>query len=272
VDTLGIDLAAQPANTAACLIRWPGQGRPGVAEPPVAGLDDEALVIRMLDADRIGIDAPFGWPDAFRTAVETWTVEGRWNGSPAPEPLRLRATDLVVRRLGRTPLSVSSDRIAIPAMRCAHVLTLHAQRRGLPLDRVHGAAVEVYPAAALAAWGLDSRGYKKPEAVDQRRALARALTASTVCLLADAEERCAARPWSPRWWRAPRRSASPSRPRIAADRSRARAGSTSRSPAPSRACAAVDGRSTVGPVGAYTSERRIVLVGQVAVIVEELFA
>lgn len=77
------------------------------------------------------------------------------------EPLRFRATDLAVRRAGAQPLSVSTDRIGVAAMRGARIQHL-ALTRGLEVDRsgASGRIAEVYPAAALRHWGLTSTGYK----------------------------------------------------------------------------------------------------------------
>jgi hypothetical protein len=55
-------------------------------------------------------------------------------------------------RRGQLPLSVSTDRIAYPAMRIARLLGAVA---GEPVDRTGaGRIVEGYPAAALRVWGL----------------------------------------------------------------------------------------------------------------------
>lgn len=68
-----------------------------------------------------------------------------------------RATDRWVHhRCGLWPLSVSTDRIAYPALRAAPLLM------GMPRDG-SGPVVEVYPAAALRRWGLAHRGYKGQE-------------------------------------------------------------------------------------------------------------
>jgi hypothetical protein len=88
--------------------------------------------------------------------------EGRaWPGSDQ-RSLCFRETDRVVHReTGRCPLSVSSDRIAIPAMRAAAVLSTLAAR-GTAVNRSGlGRIVEVYPAAALRRWGLRASGLKK---------------------------------------------------------------------------------------------------------------
>src|SRR5688572_33393535 len=111
--TLGIDLSSMPEGTAACRIRW-SKNR-AVAEPPVPGCDDEELDELIKKADVVGIDAPFGWPEEFVKAVAGWkrTV---WSKDERRR-LQFRATDLFVQEQLRIwPLSVSTDRIALPAM------------------------------------------------------------------------------------------------------------------------------------------------------------
>lgn len=154
---LGIDLAASPKNTAACLLD-------GLAATLHDGCDDDALVALAKQCDKVAIDAPFGWPDPFVTAVVAHR-DGRVWPTPPDTPtedhraaLSYRLTDRIVMAT-RRPLSVSSDRIGVTAMRCAHLLQLFAE--GEPVDRTgKGRFVEVYPAAALARWGLDPAGYK----------------------------------------------------------------------------------------------------------------
>ncbi|MGJ0120767.1 DUF429 domain-containing protein [Williamsia sp. MIQD14] len=157
--TVGVDLAAEPAKTACAVVEW-AAGRAEVTALRL-GADDAVLVAAADGADRVGVDAPFGWPDAF---VE-FVVAHHHGGAPTTGPLNTRAargplvrrhTDEVVRvETGLIPLSVSADLIAHVALRCSSVL------RALDVsDRVHGTAAEVYPAAALRTWGLRSRGYK----------------------------------------------------------------------------------------------------------------
>ncbi len=67
VKTLGIDLAARPKKTAACMIEW-RDGRATVQRLD-AGHGDPVLCRLIAEADRVGIDAPFGWPDEFVEAV-----------------------------------------------------------------------------------------------------------------------------------------------------------------------------------------------------------
>jgi hypothetical protein len=171
--TLGIDLASQPVNTAACLIDW-GPARAAVALH--AGLDDDALLALMSRADvaRVGIDAPFGWPEHFRTTLNAYAREGAWpagDSVQAMRDLRLRATDLYVQgRTGKWPLSPVAERIGVVAMRCARLL---AQMPG-PLDRSgRGRQIEVYPAAALSCWLAGERRYGSYKGAGAEREAAR---------------------------------------------------------------------------------------------------
>lgn len=155
--TLGIDLASMPKDTAACLVRWEC-GR-AVAEAPRLGCTDADLDALIREADVIGIDAPFGWPDAFRAAVADWTATAWTDDADLRTRLRLRLTDRRVHeQLGLTPLSVSTDRIALPAMRAMALL----RRHGVTDRSGDGRFFEVYPAGSLKAWGLPHRGYKGP--------------------------------------------------------------------------------------------------------------
>jgi predicted nuclease with RNAse H fold len=165
VVTVGVDLAAEPANTAIVLLSWAGNG--AEVQELTVGADDATLVQDIVAADKAGIDCPLGWPRRFvefvaqheaSSFVAPVDVVGRdWR-----RQLALRETDLVTRRLtGRTPLSVAADRIGLAAMRCAGLLAQLARTAGQPVDRTGaGVVVEVYPAAALKQWGLIHRGYK----------------------------------------------------------------------------------------------------------------
>ncbi len=164
--TLGIDLASQPSNTAACLVRWsPGRA---VVERAQAGLDDASLLALAAESDVCGIDAPFGWPDAFARNLGAhhsgapWPT--RWS-KPAYGELCYRRTDHhVIETAQVRPLSVSADRIGIAAMRCAWLLGELGVR-----DRSgDGRVFEVYPAAALSVWRLRGKAsYKGKDAVGE---------------------------------------------------------------------------------------------------------
>lgn len=195
--TLGIDLAASPDKTAACTIDW-ATGEVVLLPRPT---DDDALVSAIATADMTGIDVPLGWPDAFVDAM----VAHR-DGAPWPpmadvpptdrEPLRFRHTDRHTQQTGARPLSVSTDRIGVAAMRGARLQQL-ARDRGVVVDRsgLTGQVLEAYPAAALRAWGLTSSGYKRPPNVAALRLLVHAFTERCgslaprlATLLADADD------------------------------------------------------------------------------------
>lgn len=172
--TLGIDLAASPDRTGAATIDWAARTVTLHDRP----LDDEGLLALAGDGiDKIGIDVPLGWPDAFVAAVAAHADGDAWPkpASPDSEPpdseppdpaehrrtLRFRRTDLhYAATAGTWPLSVSSDLIAVSAMRYA---ALEPHLRAIaPVDRagIAGLLAETYPAGALRVWGLPSRGYK----------------------------------------------------------------------------------------------------------------
>jgi predicted nuclease with RNAse H fold len=164
VRTLGIDLAAQPANTSACAVEW-GPGRPIVSQLR-SGLDDETLLEAIAGADKVAIDAPFGWPDEFVEAVTAHRNRAGWPGSGEDQDLyrfqlSFRATDRrLIEQGARRPLSVSTDLIGVVAMRCAYLLDRLAAY-GQPVDRAgSGKVIEAYPAPALTSWGLSATGYK----------------------------------------------------------------------------------------------------------------
>ena len=152
--TLGIDLSSMPAGTAACSITW--KAKQATALPPLVGCTDDQLDKLITQANVIGIDAPFGWPDDFVAAVAHWT-DTKWS-SVNRDQFQFRETDRAVRqRVARWPLSVSTDRIALPAMRAMALLCRH----GVTDRSGDGRFFEVYPAGSLFCWGFRCRGYKR---------------------------------------------------------------------------------------------------------------
>jgi hypothetical protein len=139
--SLGIDLAAEPPNTAACEITWTAQR--AHARLYADRLDDGRLLTLIETADKVGIDCPFGWPLPFVSAVAIHANAAAWPGrgqlgSSHRQSLRYRLTDKVVhQQVGIWPLSVSTDRIGVTAMRCAALLDALAAA-GHPVDRAGG--------------------------------------------------------------------------------------------------------------------------------------
>jgi predicted nuclease with RNAse H fold len=168
VITAGVDLAAQPERTAVATIKW-AAGR-AVVEDVARPADDKVILQAVKQADKTGIDCPFGWPAAFVSFVTSHHaghVSLRADGPSSRRTLTMRRTDILVHeQLGLTPLSVSADRIAHVALRCAVLLTKLEAARG-PVDRSgSGPVAEVYPAASLRSWGLDHHGYKQQTKTD----------------------------------------------------------------------------------------------------------
>lgn len=162
---IGVDMSAAPTNTAACVLR-PGEGRLLVEPPRRRQTDADLLVLLggLQPGEVAGLDCPLGWPLPFLAALAAHAAHEPWphRGRPGDEvraEMRLRATDRVVHELtGRTPMSVSADRIGATAMRAAHLLDALGSTRGEPVRR-NGSdvVIEVYPAAARRRWGLDPR-------------------------------------------------------------------------------------------------------------------
>lgn len=113
-----------------------------------------------------GIDCPVGWPRAlipFLTGHLTFDADPvlAHDGIEGRRLLAYRDTDrFVTRRTGLIPLSVSADRLAHPAMRCAVIQARIAALHGPQPRDGSGRLAEVYPAASLKLWGLVARGYK----------------------------------------------------------------------------------------------------------------
>ena len=161
VHVLGVDLAAQAKATGAVLIAG---GPSAWSASEVSGpLDDDALVDVVSTVDVVGVDSPLGWPVAFVDAVAAHSVFRPWPGGVDRSTLTHRDTDRVIRLYGiRAALSVSADKLGSVAMRCALLQRRWAEEVwGAPgardgSDRL----VETYPAAALASWRIECRGYK----------------------------------------------------------------------------------------------------------------
>lgn len=176
----GVDLAADPARTGIAVIREDHDRV--VVERVELGAADDAVLAVVRDVHRAGIDVPFGWPAPF-VAYICAQATGQVPAPPATDPawrrsMAQRTTDLHVRtRTGLIPLSVSTDRIAYPALRWAALESrlldggLHVPRDG------SGRSCEVYPAAALARWGFPHRGYKGSKNAAHRHHLVTRLVA-----------------------------------------------------------------------------------------------
>jgi predicted nuclease with RNAse H fold len=166
--TLGIDLSANPKKTGVAWVDWKGE-RATVTNIQVGMSTDDELVEEIRRADKTGIDCPLGWPSKFIDYV-TQHRDGHVTLPERPRrELCYRETDLFVTQVtGVRGLPVTADRIGSTAMRCAAILSMLAAK-GYTVDRSgSGPVVEVYPAASLARWKLNHKGYKRPENVVRR--------------------------------------------------------------------------------------------------------
>jgi len=160
----GIDLAAEPKGTALALIEW--NNNQAKLQELFLGVDDAQIVEAAKSANKIGIDCAFGWPVEF---FEFLTQHMNPNQKPKGidgamdwrRTLSYRETDREVRKItGRWPLSVSTDRLGLTAMRNAGLLA-RFQEAGVNVDRSgEGTACEVYPGATLRLWCSDTAGYR----------------------------------------------------------------------------------------------------------------
>jgi hypothetical protein len=136
--TLGVDLAAADVRTAIAAVRWTdGQA---TVESANLGVSDGQLIEAILRADKAGLDCPLGWPAKFVSFVVAQQSgqlppTAHTDSSSWRRQLAYRVTDEVVRaETGLVPLSVSADRIAHAAFRCASLLARLAAE-GRPVDR-----------------------------------------------------------------------------------------------------------------------------------------
>ena len=167
-DIVGIDLAAQPEKTGLVVLR----GSQVVAAR--SNVTDEMIIDHVHHAAQVGVDVPFGWPQPFvehltqharRKPTGNQRVSEQDAGKDSSiswrRTMAMRETDRAVHAAtGVRPMSVSTDRIAYPALRWSVIepqLMVDTARDG------SGVVAEVYPAAALKQWGLPHRGYKKDE-------------------------------------------------------------------------------------------------------------
>jgi len=166
--TAGVDVAAEPRGTALAIVEW-ADNTARLAELTL-NVADDVIVEAAIRADKIGIDCALGWPIEF---VDFVVDHAKTDTPPSPvdggmewrRRLAYRETDRHIRaRTGRWPLSVSTDRLGLTAMRTAGLLARMAAS-GIDVDRSgFGDVVEVYPGATLRWWGCDTQGYRTARA------------------------------------------------------------------------------------------------------------
>lgn len=162
--TVGVDLAAEAKGTALAVVSWSGGA--AALEDLAVGVADGPIVAASVGAAKVGIDCALGWPDAFVRFVVTHAAgdvadPAADGGIDWRRTLAYRETDRRVRAVtGRWPLSVSTDRLGLTAMRCAGLVD-RLRDAGLDVDRSGvGRIAEVYPGGSLRLWGIRVDGYR----------------------------------------------------------------------------------------------------------------
>lgn len=164
--TAGVDLAAEPKGTALAVIEW--KETSATLVDLQLGVADETIVEASRVVDKLGIDCALGWPIEF---VEFLNNHANLKSITFPDGgmdwrrrTSFRESDRHVREVtGKWPLSVSTDRLGLTAMRCAG-LQGRIQQGGIEIDRSgSGKIVEIYPGASLRLWGFDTAGYRANE-------------------------------------------------------------------------------------------------------------
>jgi hypothetical protein len=161
--SVGVALATNPQDNAACVIEWSAQGHGSISDLTL-GVGDGvllALAMKALPDGRVAVDAPFGWPEPFYDAIEAFRLSGEWpeHFTDDQQELRVRLTELMVSHaIGVTPSRASNDRPWAVRMRCARLLS-DLWRAAGAVDRTgEGVAVEVHLEATLLLWGISDLG------------------------------------------------------------------------------------------------------------------
>jgi len=138
------------------------------------GLDDVQIAAMVAEAKElygnvlIALDAPLGWPSALGKSLADH-VAGQPLNYPAHHLFRRETDTFIKKTFGKQPLDVGADRIARTAHSALTLLSEISEQLDcdIPLawqKNFSGvAAIEVYPAATLLAYGWPASGYKKPD-------------------------------------------------------------------------------------------------------------
>lgn len=168
----GLDLSAEPKGTALSILEVSNAGVK--LQSLELGLRDSQIVAASTGVEKLGIDCALGWPIAFVDFLQhhaaAATNKSAFEGSiELRRTLAYRETDRMVREAtGRWPLSVSTDRLGMAAIRCAGLLSALGAT-GANVSRAgEGLVVEVYPAASMRIWQLENAGYRNDSDVRSR--------------------------------------------------------------------------------------------------------
>lgn len=182
---IGVDCAVQPENVGIAVGSFV-EGGPGLIKHVEVGRKKMDLVAYLADliADDecvlLALDAPLGWPSRMGEVLHQHEAGSVLGGlSNTANRLFQRETDLIVRaHTNKRPLDVGADRIARTAHAALLLLARLREHVGQPIPLAWEAglpnasvAIEVYPAATMAARGWRVSSYKKKDAADSRMTL-----------------------------------------------------------------------------------------------------
>lgn len=155
----GIDLASQAVRTGLAILSVDAAALR--VEQLDVGVHDSAIIEAVMQSVKTGVDVPLGWPDRFVELLSAHHAGRSQQCAGWRTEAVLRLTDRALQEdFGLRPLSVSTDRIAYPALRWSGI---EAQLKLVGIDTARdgsGRICEVYPAGFLFQHGLTHRGYK----------------------------------------------------------------------------------------------------------------
>jgi predicted RNase H-like nuclease len=180
IQIIGVDCATVNSKVGLAFGRF-ADGRAIITEAYLCPKDktvSEMIVAALQPPTLLALDAPLGWPAPLGRALVDHTA-----GKPIPafpDELFNRETDRFIQQtVGKRPLEVGADRIARTALAALRLLGEIGRAAGQPIPLAWrpdfpgaAAAIEVYPAATLKAYGLPAQNYKKPAQKEARAAMA----------------------------------------------------------------------------------------------------
>lgn len=181
ITIIGIDCATQSKNLGLALGHFHNDG--GRLEQVLTGSLERSATntianwMRLNTTTLLALDSPLGWPIDLGESLYAHEA-----GQPIyreANQLFRRLTDRMVKvETGKQPLDVGADRIARTAHWTLGLLQELREKTGESIALAWNSslqaqtyAIEVYPAATLAAYGVKSSGYKKKEGVAARKKL-----------------------------------------------------------------------------------------------------
>lgn len=180
MNIIGVDCATQDKNVGVALGRLTSTHLEvlDVYDPHRSGSVLEYLVKSYVlgEPTLLALDAPLGWPAELGPALVRHTA-GDHIAITANKLFQRRTDACIKEKLDRQSLNVGADRIARIAHSALKLLNDLAERlsRRIPLawnPRIAGiAAIEVYPAATLAAYDIPARAYKPADAASTRKTI-----------------------------------------------------------------------------------------------------